>query len=252
MIVRAHKNGYILIEQDHHAQTSGDMIKKWKEIHFPKSEHKASVIYAIDKHDIGWKPFDQEPFWNDLAEKPYSFIDFPNSAKTMLYASGIDQVEAVDSYAGLLCSVHYTRFLKGDASPISRKFVKQEKQRQQRIIQMAGNFDSELFAKYYSLLQLCDNLSLFICLNEPGTDQHPFFKEGIPLPANLESFTGEKINLTWKDKTTVALSDFPFVSEVSFSYPYKWLATESIVGKGLIPAYQQAPFRETTISFVPH
>ncbi|NBJ67963.1 MULTISPECIES: DUF3891 family protein [Clostridia] len=250
LIIREHQDGFIFIEQDQHARLSGSMIKHWNEAHLPNSPFHSSIIYAIDQHDVGWKPFDQEPFWNDQSQAPYSFTDFPNPAKTVLYTAGIESVEAVDVYASLLCSVHYTRFLEKDASSYSQQFVVQEKNRQHRIIHSLEHFDAAVFAVHSSLLQLCDNLSLFICLNEPGENKHPFFVHGIPLSAELRYFTSDKLAVTWKDKQTIALSEFPFTAPATFTYPYKWVAKRAIIEQGLIPAYKQVPVQETTISFM--
>ncbi|EQB39049.1 MULTISPECIES: DUF3891 family protein [Virgibacillus] len=250
MIVREQPDGFIMIEQDHHARVSGDMIRQWNTFHLPNSPFQSSLFLAIDQHDGGWKAYDQDPFWNDYHQVPYSFTDFPNPAKTLLYTNGIENVEAHDSYAALLCSFHYTRFLLDDNQLESRQFVSQERLRQQRIIRQLPEFRFDIFMKHYGLLQLCDNLSLFLCINEPGKNEHPFFKNGIPIPDTLDCFHGKSLEITWKDNHTLRVNDFPFQKDTSFGYSYKWVTKREITTNGLIRAYKQSSFKQISFSIV--
>ncbi|WP_181917198.1 DUF3891 family protein [Virgibacillus dokdonensis] len=250
MIIRKQQNSFIFIEQDQHARISESMIKHWNKAYLPQSPYHDSAIYAIQQHDVGWRPFDEEPFWNDQSQAPYNFTDFPTPAKTVLYTAGIEKVASADLYAGLLCSLHYTRFLEKDTSYYSKQFVDQERRRQQRIISSLKQFDEETLAIHLDLLQLCDNLSLFICLNKPGENTHPFFKNGIPLSAKLKGFTNQLLETTWQDKQTIQLSQLPFSSATTFTYPYKQVTKTAIYEQGLISTYTQAPIKEIAVTFV--
>ncbi|MEC5425523.1 DUF3891 family protein [Virgibacillus sp. C22-A2] len=250
MIVREHDTEFVMIEQDNHAQVSGKFIANCQDSLFPGMKYKNSVDHAIFQHDCGWKPVDKQPFWNDQKKTPYSFIDFPTPSKVMLYTSGIDEVEKADSYAGLLCSEHYKRFLMSDMSEDAQLFVEQEKIRQHRIIDSLTEFDAVLFNFHYELLQFCDNLSLYICLNEPGEDTHPFFKSGIPMPSALDVFSQDKMKLTWEDDRTISLSEFPFHREIDVSFIQKTVTKQAIRNHGLIESYNKAPDEEISIRFI--
>ena len=253
MIVREHPDKFIMIEQDNHAKASGDIMANWKRSLYKGLDFKKSVDYANYNHDSGWRPFDLKPFWNDEKKVPYTFVTFPNLPKIVLYKNGIDEVEKKDSYAALLCSEHYKRFLLNNTSDTAQAFVKNEEQRQERISQTL-KIDKQLFKFHYSLVQLGDNISLYLCLNEPGTakqKEHPFFKEGIPLSSDLHGFNQDTLKLRWTDENTVSISEFPFENIIETKIKQKVLEKDAIAAKGLIKCYEEAPYEETSISLVP-
>lgn len=250
MIVREHQNTYIMIEQHHHAQVSGNMAANLKDSFFLEAKWKPSVLYAIDNHDVAWKMIDKQPFWNDQKQKPYMFTDFPNPSKTVFYKHGIDEVAKHDTYAALLCSEHYTRFLQDDPEEASRAFIQHERKRQQQIVQRLEDYDSERFDVHYGLLQFFDSLSLYMCLNEPGVvkeDEHPFFKDGIPVPQSLTFFHTNNVDIYWKDEQTVVMDVFPFNHPIDITIRQKSVPKKAIAENGLIKSYEQADLE--TVSF---
>src|SRR5699024_2142652 len=120
---------------------------------------------AIHYHDYGWRLIDMQPFWNDWKQAPYAFTDFPTMSKIIFYTYGIDQVVKKDRYAGLLSSRHYTRFLESHPSEEAQAFVQREKARQEQLIKAIPEFGRDWYDVHYGLLQICDDLSLYICLN---------------------------------------------------------------------------------------
>jgi hypothetical protein len=247
VIIREREHDFIFIEQHNHALVAGELIKQWKMGAFINSPLQEAVIFAIEQHDAGWIPADKQPFWNDAKEMPYSFIDFPAPMKTLLYSHGIDQVQTTDLYAALLCSEHYVRFLQQDDTESGRNFVQQEKKRQEIIHSLLTSFDEELFSYHYALLQFCDNLSLFLCLNEPGENSHPFFTKGIPLSSALPHFSQEKMAVTWVNDETMVIKEFPFNNPFSVTYDFKQIPKYQIRKNGLLNSYVEAPFKQTTI-----
>ena len=111
MIIREQEENFLMIRQHDHAIISEQMTMKLKKGFLPDDDWQRSVLYAIKMHDFGWSSFDAEPLWNDEKQIPYSFIDYPDYIKTILYKRGIDEVAKEDPYAGLLCSKHYANFL---------------------------------------------------------------------------------------------------------------------------------------------
>ncbi|WP_188455924.1 DUF3891 family protein [Virgibacillus oceani] len=254
MIIRERQNGFVMIEQDNHAAISGQLITNWKDSLFEGHEFRKSVEYAIYKHDCGWVPFDKEPFWNDYQQAPYSFVDFPTLPKLVFYKNGIDEVEYADTYAALLSSNHYMQFLLHDNSPEGQKFVQQEKDRQKKIIHTLTNFDQSLFEFHYGLLKLCDNVSLYICLNEPESSTettHHFFKDGVPIPSTLPIYDDYNLKLHWKDAGTIEMSKFPFKAPITIRLKQKILTKDIITRYGLLKSYQNSHFQEIKIRLVP-
>ncbi|WP_017795509.1 DUF3891 family protein [Oceanobacillus kimchii] len=247
MIVREREDELILITQDDHAQISGDILDNWNLDHFQGEEWRDSVLYAAYQHDLGWKEFDRQPFWNDVTNQPYTFADFPNVPKTVLYKYGINEVEKVDLYAALLCSEHYKRFLANNTSLEAQAFVEHEETRQERIIGTLPNFNKRLFEFHYGLLQISDNLSLFACMNEPGATgekQHPFFKKGIPTNHTLHHVLNEQLQINWQNEDTIVMDNFPFDKPFPISIQYKQVSRQKIQQHGLVEAYEQATLEQ--------
>ncbi|MFD2043278.1 DUF3891 family protein [Ornithinibacillus salinisoli] len=254
MIVRERENEFIMIEQHNHALTSGDIMSHWKDSLFHGKANRKSVETAIYMHDYGWKEFDKQPFWNDQTQAPYTFSDFPTYPKIILYAHGINEVEKKDMYAALLCSEHYTRFLLNHTSVEAQSFVTEEKKRQKRILKSLGNIDKLLFRFHYGLLQLGDNLSLFLCLNEPGVakeKEHHFFKHGIPLASSIEGVNQSTLGVEWIDNQTVSVHEFPFDQAFTVAFNQKKVSKASIKELGLINAYEEASSEKVTVQLVP-
>ncbi len=186
MIIRERAEAFVMIEQHHHATLSGNLFDHIKpKFALTNDIFHDAVRYAIYQHDVGWIPFDTTPFWNDKEAAPYSFMTYPNPIKTILYKDGIDKVANIDPYAGLLCSEHYIRFLAEDEATLSQQFVKAEQGRQAHIKASLAHYDEKTFATHYELIRFFDNLSLYVCLHESGTNEediHYFFQRGIPLP----------------------------------------------------------------------
>ncbi len=63
------------------------------------------------------------------------------------------------------------------------------------------------------LLQTCDDLSLFVCLNEPGRSDHPWYREGF-------EFMGTEFAPIWEDRCTLRLTPNPFSGAFDLSIPY--------------------------------
>lgn len=248
MIVRKHDDAFIMIEQDNHAHVSGEIMKHWKDHLFKGNTFKSSVNVAIYKHDIGWAPFDKQPFWNDTDQAPYTFVTFPALPKIVLYTHGINKTEQHDRYAGLLCSEHYKRFLVNNTSEAAQNFIKQEEARQQRIIEATPDYQKELFDFHYGLVQLGDNISLYICLNEPGAakeEEHHFFKNGIPLAKALD--LPEKMHLSWEDESAISIDPFPFSKPITFQLKQKEIAKKDISRHGLLDVYKNTAYEELTL-----
>lgn len=240
MIIRENEDFFILIEQHHHATISSYLFQQLNESILPSNFH--SLNEAILNHDYGWIPFDRTPIWNDTKSRPYSFIDFPISFKTILYRYGIDYVHEIDPYAALLCSQHYCRFLKKNDGDLVGKFLHDEKNRQENIIARLTYFDDQTFQLHLSILQFFDSLSLYICLNEPGVNkenEHPYFKKGIPIPA---SFGDDSLQAEWLATDEIRVDKRIFKENVHFHYQYKQVKKEAIKKKGIAEAYNETKY----------
>ncbi|GKV68202.1 hypothetical protein NCCP2716_07000 [Sporosarcina sp. NCCP-2716] len=254
MIVREREESFILIEQNCHGLLAEQIMDNWKEELFPETDLRQSVLTAIRLHDVGWAPFDRQPFWNDGKQAPYRFTDFPLLSKLVLYRHGIDTVEAVDPYAAMLCSEHYSHFVNRKDGEESAEFLEREESRRRRLSESMADFNLKLFHEHYALLQFGDNFSLYACVNEPGVskeNEHPFFVNGIPSPETLDGLPHHRLAIRFTDTEVIAVEDFPFESPFSVSYPYKEIPKQRISDIGFLKAYEETGTKRTDLQFVP-
>lgn len=248
VIVRERHNDFIMIQQHDHAYLSGTLYTKLKTEWLPSNKWKEELYIAIRHHDCGWKLFDEQPFWNDEQHKPHDFNDFPTGVKLVLYEHGINEVEKMSPFAALLCSKHYVSFLYRRTDPNVKIFIHNELKRQQRI-QQELNINEHVTNQYYEILKLFDDLSLYLCLNEPGTPkekEHPFFQHGIQIP---ELFEGGKVHLHWNNQNEVKLDRVLFEDDViTVNVPQKIVNKGDIAKRGLKKAYFQAEEQVVAIS----
>jgi hypothetical protein len=211
MIVRETHDSYVLIKQHDHALASGEFAKHWARRPRPLE----STLYAIAHHDVAWREADARVRWNEEAGRPYSFVDYPPEPKVRAYAEGLDWLEERDPYAACLCSMHYETLMRRfGSSEAEERFADAEIRRQEKL--RVGMSEEELENLEYNLrlLRLCDGLSLFVCLNEPGGDDRP-----PPYPGGFE-LMGTKFEPVWEDRGTLRLDPNPFSGAFDLSIPY--------------------------------
>lgn len=246
MIIRNRLNELIMITQHDHALVSGLLSENVQTSLFKGSAKRKSVEIAIREHDRAWMPVDKYPIMNDKTQLPFSFMDFPVSYKALIYKYGIDEVEEKDAYAALLCSTHYAHFMSKSKEGDAKTFLEGENIRRCRLKTAVSCYDEEHFQFHFNLLKFCDNLSLYISLNEPGIPKeksHPFYKNGIQSPF----VEGERIKVNWKDQTTITLAPFPFQHPLNISLKQKVVPKEEVVNKGIAHAYLDSPFEKIDI-----
>lgn len=242
MIVTKKDDTFLLFEQNEHGKISGVFAKYWQEQLFSGHQMREEVEYAIAHHDCAWINLDRKPIWNETHQMPYSFMDYPMYEKIAAYEAGVDEVEKESPYAALLCSMHYTAFINKDSTDlIISRYISREIDRQERLKKRFKDVVSQEQLKcHFDLLRFCDNLSLYICLNEPGTPkskENKMFINGFP-----QIFQGinEKIHANWPKEDFVIVKPFPFEQSFKIEIPYKQLHKDDIKENGLQHAYDNA------------
>lgn len=215
MIVRKRGDQFVLFKQYDHSLVSGVFAAYWRE----RPEPYESVHYAIENHDIGWEQLDHTIVWNEEANEPYSFIDYPLPDKLPAYTYGIGLVEEKDAYAGYLCSRHFASFFRTAEDDESIRFVEGENERQRRLEQRFSQKETDRIGDNDHLLKMCDDLSLFVCLNEPGENTFPWFRDGF-------DWNGNTITPIWKDRFTLTFSPYPFTQTFEITLPYQLVNRE--------------------------
>lgn len=211
MIVRDRPDSFLLFEQHEHALLAGEFARRWEERPSPFE----STVYAVANHDLAWREPDGEVLWNEEKNRPYSFVDYPVDLKVPAQKRGVDLVENHDPYAGCLCSMHYARFLLDSQRPEEVEFREGEMERQGRLREGMGGEELENLERNFHFLRLCDGLSLFLCLNEPGGGASP-----PPYPGGFK-FEGTRFEPVWEDDRTLRLDPNPFSEAFGIQIPYQ-------------------------------
>ncbi|WP_124726610.1 DUF3891 family protein [Staphylospora marina] len=210
MIVRKSGDLFVLIRQHDHALVSGQLAERLK----PEWKLPENVVRGISLHDCGWEELDEEILWNERTGAPHSFEDYPLAPKVRAYTHGIDRVEEKDPYAAFLCSMHYSRFFENGEDPVSVEFFNREQQRRMRLAERISPALLEKADDHYGWLLFFDRLSLAICMNEPGENRHPWFRDGI-------RHHGVTHRWVWENEYRLRLDPELFSGPFSVSVPYR-------------------------------
>ena len=210
MIVRERPDSFVLVEQHHHGLASGEFARHW-EAGVPGGE---AALYAISHHDVGWRELDATVRWNEETGRPYSFLDYPAEPKLRAYTHGLDVVQAHSPYAACLCSMHYGSFVRNAKGEPEVSFREAEEGRRREISATLSGEELASMEYDFRLLQLCDDLSLFVCLNEPGRNDYPHYRDGF-------RFMGERLVPVWEDGLTLRIEPNPFSGPFDLSLPFR-------------------------------
>jgi hypothetical protein len=179
----------IAVPQPAHAWISGQLARAWGNQRFGTVQPREAVCLAAEQHDIGWLPWEAAPTRDPATGLPWNFTALPRTAHTVLWAEGVDRVEAsLGRYPALLVSLHgvgiYVRFGKSppgsaDAAAVEA-FNAAETRRQERLIaSLAGDPAWEAaarpaaVARNRALVLAWDLMSLIICYGLSGSRQVP-------------------------------------------------------------------------------
>lgn len=223
MIVREETASFVLVRQHDHDLISGEFARHWREQPRPAEP----TLYAIANHDLAWQEIDKHVLWNEETDKPYAFTDYPAGPKLLAYGGGLDLLESRSPYAAYLCSMHYTTIVQGSEGEMGDRFEESESERRRRIEGVMSAEEFENLERNLQLLRLCDGLSLFVCLNEPGEVSYP-----PPYPQGFE-FEETTFEPAWEDEHTLRFNPNPFSEPFGFAVPYKLLDKDGYeVGDG--------------------
>ncbi|WP_308409669.1 DUF3891 family protein [Salimicrobium jeotgali] len=251
MIVREYKEGFVMIRQHDHALISGEMARQWKNDFLLTSRIRSEADWAVEVHDRAWIPLDEKPLWNKEKGRPFTFVDYPLEEKLAAYRSGIEKTAEQSPYAGMLTSMHYQSFFENDRDdPRTVEFYEEQKEVQEKLLnEMKVEVPAELRHLHFERLQFCDNLSLYICMNEPGASKEnevPWFRDGFPQKFDIAP---GGIYPEWKNEAAVLLTPFPFAEEWTVSVPYRFVTKEKIDEAGLERAYHEAEEKNYFVTF---
>lgn len=250
MIIRDSESHFTMTTQHDHAILSGEIAKFFEPSYFGDTTFIDGLLLAIRENDRGWIGLDETPIWNDNINAPFSFMNYPIYPKLPMYAKGISEVEKMNDYAGLLCSIHYTSFghIRKSKHPDCIEYMNNEINRQQRINKKLNYPDSDIVTNHYRLLQLCDELSLYVCLNKEGAsknEEHPWYKDGFETMIGTQKFIAE-----WISETEIRITPFPFNHSFKTVLLTKHVQKELRNRVGIKRAYKETDFSRQEITFL--
>ena len=244
MIIQESKEAFTFITQHDHANIAGEFFINLKKDFVPVDFYE-SLRFAVYQHDRSWIIPDSEPIWDNLNKRPYDFITYPENLKYHFYRIGIEQTDQVNSYAALLCSLHYASFLINANTEAGKSFYNKELQRQKHLMQRL-NITNDTFLNYQlKILKFCDDLSLYVCLNKPGVEkkeEHPFFKDGFPNSAFFNDGGEKNIVASYAAKSGVKFNCSPFDKKFDLKITFKNVSKVDIKSKGLSKAFAAQPW----------
>ncbi|GGN98311.1 DUF3891 family protein [Saccharibacillus kuerlensis] len=263
MIVRETEHHFVLVQQHDHGNFAGQAAKHFADRFYMMERveespnvpevTKDAIVLGVLEHDRAWIRPDDIPVWDDHLHAPYSFNEYPLLPKLAFYRMGIDELEEKHPYAALLNSLYYSVFedIRTSDHEECVAFVQHEEERQQRIRSKYTGVQEETLLLHRQMLQTCDGLSLYVCLNAPGIgkeDEHEWFKDGIP---GSEPFGGGGLlQLSWQDESTIKADPSPFDGEIVTTLREKVVSKDRISEVGIAQAYQETEWSEREITFV--
>lgn len=253
MIVNEQGNYFLMIKQHDHALVSGQIVLEWKKDFLLRSKLREEADWAVAQHDRAWIPLDEHPIWNEDKQRPFSFTDYPLEEKLEAYQRGIEETADQSLYAGMLCSMHYQSFFSEDSDdPVIRSFISEEKSRQEKLFEkMEMDVPRDIYQLHFDRLQFCDDLSLYICMQEPGTPKEnevSWFKNGF---RQSFDFAPAGMMARWVDEKKVSVDPFPFDKPIEVRFPYRLVSKDAIQKLGLEKAFHSAEVKHRTVTFIP-
>ncbi|KIL39456.1 hypothetical protein SD70_20010 [Gordoniibacillus kamchatkensis] len=243
-----------MVAQHDHALLSGSLAQHLRRHLFAHDSYRDDVVFAVCEHDRGWIRMDDTPIWNDRAVGPALFPDYPLLPKLILYRQGIDEVQQMNRYAALLCSLHYSSFdiFRTSTQPECVEFYRHELARQAAIRDEYRHIDEDTVMKHLRLLQLCDDMSLYVCFNRPGAakaDEFPWYVSGFPRSELFNPDEGKPLVARWLDEKRIAVEPSPFEHEFAAALRVKHVAKTLIRQHGIAAAYKNTEWTEQEVVF---
>ena len=221
-----HEGSLVLVRQADHALLSGHLAAAWGAEPWEPVRPYEPVVLGARLHDLCWTPFDERvPQRPD--GRPLAFTEVPRTQSTRFYGPGVDAVEAIDPYAGLLVSLHLTGFFQShwgfvhpaqrmqiteDERPAIGAFLDAEGARQRRLRERLGVGEGEgdrLLRSSYLLLQIWDLLSLDVCRRS-----FDFWEGTYPaVPSHTEDGAEVSLQVRLEPGGVCRLSPYPLLVE---------------------------------------
>jgi hypothetical protein len=213
MLVQTRQDGLRLIRQNDHALVSARLALEWVGFGRVPRPLPFPLVLAVGLHDIAWASADAAPERDPATGRPRAFDTVDDAYRVPLYSDGLDQLEAIDDFSGLLGSHHYGRFLPAD-SPFGRREAERRARIEARLDPSLTDPAALDIRRAY--VRHFDFLSLFVCLTDPGAVNPP---EWLSPESIGEAPDGTRYALSWAADDVIRCDPFPFAAPFRVAFP---------------------------------
>jgi hypothetical protein len=211
-------NGLLVVGQTDHSRLVGQVAAHWGNADFATPRPYESVVRAATFHDFGWLRYETSPLIDPQSGEPYQFLQVPMTSRQLAaYQWSLDWMADIDSYSGLIVSMHRTGLWKARydlikhpmgynlkaLSPEVQQLIEANEAWQKR--ERARHDEAEVWVNY-RLMQVWDLLGLYFCCQDPYED----YVE--PVPTSYADADGAGVRMAMKplERRTVAFDPYPF------------------------------------------
>ncbi|WP_240375537.1 DUF3891 family protein [Bacillus piscicola] len=250
MIVNDRGSNMELIPQHEHARIAfeiGTVLADDTRKHHPKWQ---PLLTAIREHDRAWIPLDKNPILNEETNMPYAFTNYPETEKLNAYRRGIQETTDIHLYSGLLSSLHYASFFTSSTTAEGKQFLAEESKRQQQMKQELD--DMSQAATHLDILQFCDDLSLYACMNVPGVQKEEevsWFRNGFQY--QFDFLENEFIYPQFVSDKNIMLTPFPLTETLTVHIHGTRVSKKDVAAKPAEAFTQCGEKFVRTVSFIP-
>lgn len=200
MIRRTYGDKWLLITQAEHSRLAGVIAASWN---FGGPRPRDEVLYAIAHHDDGWKSADDSIDLSDVGI-PRAFNEFDVLEHLGIWSSSVHRFqEDGKTYASALAAAHFVQLAKNFnlarmkprvAAAVGKFMAEQSHLITRWHVQVANESAQANFREDLRFLQVCDQLSLLLCMDfggEKEIERVPYCEAGQSIAASrkMDSFT---------------------------------------------------------------
>jgi hypothetical protein len=169
VIIRRLASSQQLITQPAHAALAERIMRQWQPGHFPDSPRKASILNAIEHHDIGWSDIDETLVVDETTGRLLDFMEVSDAVKRDTSSRGIERL-SLDPYGAALVAQHRLHVYRRYAgNPEWDGFFAEVAAARDKYFRSAGGVSLDELLRDYTFVRAGDLASLAFCNNWPDT-----------------------------------------------------------------------------------
>lgn len=195
-----------VVTQGDHAKLAADLLSLWRVPELVQHPRRSALLTATRHHDDGWQGLDAAPRVGASGE-PLDFVSLPLELRVEAWkrsAQPSSGAVADDPWARLLVLRHSFELTTHNPSPVASALG--EALEEEMTERLEPRFEErEVLESDYRWLQLADQLSLLLCIGEPG-------------PCSVDRWHG-----LWRDQE-LYLEPFPLAGATRFSVASRRIA----------------------------